>query len=61
MRIAVGVSLLAWGTAGLYISDAAEKKLGFEPSEGDREALEKVMPRIRSVDRTEARQGTKGD
>jgi len=50
-RISVGVAFLAWGTIGLYISDKAEKKLGLEPSEKDREALEAVVPRITLVDR----------
>ncbi|KAF8863275.1 hypothetical protein BDZ45DRAFT_798568 [Acephala macrosclerotiorum] len=51
-RIGVGVGFLAWGTIGLYISDNyAEKKLGFEATEKDREALEAVVPRITAVKR----------
>jgi hypothetical protein len=52
-RLAVGASFLVWGTIGLYITDTAEKKLGFEASPGDRERLDGVMPRISVVERTE--------
>jgi hypothetical protein len=50
-RVGVGAALLAWGTAGLYLSDTAEKKLGLEPSEEDRAALDAVIPRITVVKR----------
>jgi len=52
-RVGVGLAFLAWGTVGLYLSDSAEKKLGFEASEKDKQALEKVVPRITMVDREE--------
>lgn len=51
MQGAIGAGLLAWGTAGLFISDAAEKKLGFEPTEKEREALKSVVPKISMVER----------
>jgi hypothetical protein len=35
----------------LYLSDTAEKKFGFEPSEKEKQELEKVLPRITVVDR----------
>jgi hypothetical protein len=47
----VGIAFLAWGAIGLYISDTAEKKLGFEPSQKDKEALEAVVPKISLVER----------
>ncbi|KUJ10240.1 uncharacterized protein LY89DRAFT_723501 [Mollisia scopiformis] len=50
-RIGVGIAFLAWGTIGLYISDNAEKRLGFEATEKDREALGVVVPRITVVER----------
>ena len=49
--MAVGVAFLAWGTIGLYVSDGVEKKLGFEPSQKDKEALEALMPTITLVER----------
>lgn len=54
-RMLVGLGILAWGSIGLYVSDAAEKKFGLEPSEKDKEALEAVTPRIIVVDREEGR------
>jgi hypothetical protein len=59
MRIGVGLAFLAWGTAGLYLSDSAEKKFGLEASEKDRAALEVVVPRITVVEREEA--GRRGE
>lgn len=50
-RMMVGFGILAWGTIGLYMSDAAEKKLGFEPSETDKNALDRSIPKIRAIDR----------
>lgn len=50
-RLGVGLAFLAWGTIGLYISDNAEKKLGFEATEKDKEALGSVVPRITMVER----------
>jgi len=50
-RIGVGLAFLAWGAVGLYISDNAERKLGFEPSQKDKEALEAVVPKITLVER----------
>ncbi|RAL64298.1 hypothetical protein DID88_002190 [Monilinia fructigena] len=43
-RAMIGASFLAWGTIGLYLSDTAEKKLGFEPTEQDKAR----MPRFTS-------------
>ncbi|KAH8804845.1 hypothetical protein F5884DRAFT_797414 [Xylogone sp. PMI_703] len=42
-RIGVGLGFLAWGTIGLYLSDTAEKKLGWEATEKDRAALPRVV------------------
>jgi hypothetical protein len=50
-RLGVGLGLLAWGTIGLYLSNTAEKKLGLEPTEKDREALGKMVPNITTVER----------
>ncbi|KAH8659122.1 hypothetical protein BGZ60DRAFT_531038 [Tricladium varicosporioides] len=52
-RIAVGLSVIAWGTIGLYVSDNAEKKLGFEATAKDKEALKEYVPRVTIVDREE--------
>lgn len=47
----MGASLLAWGVVGLYLSDQAEEKYGFKPSEKDKAELDKMTPKIRLVDR----------
>ncbi|OTA58400.1 hypothetical protein K449DRAFT_124157 [Hypoxylon sp. EC38] len=51
-RIGVGLGLLAWGAIGLQLSDRAEERYGFKPTEEDKAALEKVMPRITAVERS---------
>ncbi|RDL33654.1 uncharacterized protein BP5553_08022 [Venustampulla echinocandica] len=50
-RMGIGFGFLAWGAIGLYVSDRAEKRLGFEPSQKDRDALQAVVPRITVVER----------
>ncbi|KAF3767688.1 hypothetical protein M406DRAFT_321663 [Cryphonectria parasitica EP155] len=50
-KLGVGVGLLTWGVIGLYVSDRAEEKFGFTPSEKDKAELEKMKPKIRVVDR----------
>lgn len=46
---------MAWGVAGLYLSDRAEEKFGYTPTEQDKTALEKLKPKIHVVDRDEPR------
>jgi hypothetical protein len=50
-RLTVGLGILAWGAIGLYISDTAEKKLGLEPNERDKESLRKMVPKIVVVEK----------
>jgi hypothetical protein len=38
----------------LYLSDVAEEKFGFTPSEEDKAQLEKYTPRIITVERKES-------
>jgi len=59
-RLGVGVGVIAWGVAGLYVSDRAEEKFGFTPSEADKEELRKYTPRLTAVDRTDAVDRTEG-
>ncbi|KAJ1333572.1 hypothetical protein MN608_03563 [Microdochium nivale] len=49
-RLAVGVGFLAWGFLGLQLTDTAERRLGLEASEQDREELRRLAPRIHVVD-----------
>ncbi|OAA61442.1 hypothetical protein ISF_05521 [Cordyceps fumosorosea ARSEF 2679] len=52
-RLGVGVAILAWGAAGLYLSDRAEERFGLTPTDRDREALRQMTPHIVAVDREE--------
>ncbi|XXG99194.1 hypothetical protein Hte_005529 [Hypoxylon texense] len=51
VRASVGLGLLAWGAIGLHLSDRAEERYGLTPTEDDKAALAKVLPRITAVDR----------
>ena len=42
---------MGWAGLGILISDQAEKAFGMVPSEKDREELEKVVPRVRFVEK----------
>lgn len=50
-RAGVGVGIIAWGTAGLYLTPAVEEKMGLTPTEEDKAALDKYKPRIITVDK----------
>ncbi|KAM3526003.1 hypothetical protein NHJ13051_003689 [Beauveria bassiana] len=52
-RLGVGVGVLIWGTAGLYLSDRAEERFGFKPTEQDKEELRQMTPHIVAVEREE--------
>lgn len=52
----VGVAVIAWGVAGLYLSDKAEETFGYTPTEEDKDTLRKYTPHITTVDKNE--QGT---
>jgi hypothetical protein len=46
----LGCGFMAWSIVGLYLSDAAESKLGLQPTAAEKERLRKAIPRIRTVD-----------
>ncbi|KAI1379408.1 hypothetical protein F4677DRAFT_442386 [Hypoxylon crocopeplum] len=50
-RVGVGLGLLAWGAIGLQLSDRAEERYGLKPTEEDKAALAKALPRITTVER----------
>ncbi|KAG6001355.1 hypothetical protein E4U21_004418 [Claviceps maximensis] len=52
-RLGVGIGIITWGLLGLYLSDHAERKLGYTPSEKDKEDLWKWAPTVTTVDRTD--------
>jgi len=52
-KLGFGVGMLAWGIVGLRLSDKAEEKLGYTPTEADKAALERLTPKIHAVSRGE--------
>jgi hypothetical protein len=49
----IGCGFMAWSVIGLALSDAAEKKFGLEPSAEEKERIQRVIPKITTVDRNE--------
>jgi hypothetical protein len=50
-RLMIGVGVMAYAGAGLFLSDKAEEKFGLTPTEKDLEELKGVLPKITTVDR----------
>ncbi|KAF5244504.1 hypothetical protein FAUST_2324 [Fusarium austroamericanum] len=48
-RLGVGVAVIAWGAAGLMLTDPLEKSLGLTPTEEDKAELNKYTPKIVTV------------
>ncbi|KAF2722005.1 hypothetical protein K431DRAFT_223110 [Polychaeton citri CBS 116435] len=55
IRIFIGVGIMAYAGAGIFLSDRAEESLGFTPSEEDRRRLREAVPKIQLVDREEGK------
>ncbi|THW06816.1 hypothetical protein D6D25_08077 [Aureobasidium pullulans] len=49
-RLMVGGGAMAYACIGLFLSDTAEEKLGYTPTEEDKRKLREAMPRIRVVE-----------
>lgn len=54
-RMGLGATLVLWGLAGPYVSNMLGDKMGLKPTEADREALERIKPKIQVVDRDDTR------
>ncbi|POR34611.1 Uncharacterized protein TPAR_05190 [Tolypocladium paradoxum] len=54
-RLGVGVAVIAWGLVGLHLSDRAEEKFGYTPSDKDKEELRKWTPRVVTVDKPDGK------
>ncbi|CAA9961820.1 hypothetical protein CFE70_005230 [Pyrenophora teres f. teres 0-1] len=50
-RMMIGVGIMAYAGAGLYLSDKAEEKFGLTPTEQDRKQLREAIPRISPVEK----------
>ncbi|KAK0629785.1 hypothetical protein B0T17DRAFT_615522 [Bombardia bombarda] len=49
-QVGLGLSLIAWGVAGLLVVDKTEEKLGLKPTDKDMEDLSRMVPKIRTVE-----------
>ncbi|PNY22149.1 Uncharacterized protein TCAP_07187 [Tolypocladium capitatum] len=52
-RLCLGVAVIAWGLVGLRLSDRAEEKFGYTPSDKDKEELRRWTPRLIAVDKSD--------
>ncbi|KAL7919226.1 hypothetical protein ACQKWADRAFT_315870 [Trichoderma austrokoningii] len=52
-RLGVGAAIIAWGCVGLYLSDKAEERFGYTPTEEDKAALRDMAPRITAVEKSQ--------
>jgi hypothetical protein len=50
-RLMLGGGIMAYAVVGMYLTDKAEEKFNFKPTEQDREELQKVLPKIITVER----------
>jgi len=46
----VGGGIIGYACLGLFLSDTAEEKLGYTPTEQDKKRLREALPRIRVVE-----------
>lgn len=58
-RVLIGVGIMGYAGLGLLLSDTAEEKFGLVPTEKDKEELDRIIPKIKLVDRDDTL--TKGD
>ncbi|CAI0653681.1 unnamed protein product [Colletotrichum noveboracense] len=49
-RLGFGVAVLAWGGAGLYLSDRAEEK--YQPTVEEKAVVDKYVPKDHVIDRS---------
>ncbi|KAF2201059.1 hypothetical protein GQ43DRAFT_472109 [Delitschia confertaspora ATCC 74209] len=50
-RILIGCGIMAYAGVALVLSDKAEEKFGLVPTEKDKEELQRVIPRITTIER----------
>ena len=47
----IGVGIMAYAGAGMFLIDKAEEKFGLVPTEKDKEELRRAIPKISTVER----------
>ncbi|KAL5119366.1 hypothetical protein ACEQ8H_002635 [Pleosporales sp. CAS-2024a] len=50
-RVGIGVGIMAYAAAGLFLSDQAEEKFGLAPTDKDMADLREALPKVTTVDR----------
>ena len=50
-RMLIGVGIMAYAGAGMFLTDKAEEKFGLVPTEKDKEELRRAIPKISTVER----------
>ena len=53
-RAGVGLAVITWGAVGLYLSDRAEERFGYTPTDKDQEVLRDYTPKIITVDKKDS-------
>ena len=47
----IGVGVMAYAGVGMYLSDVAEEKLGYTPTEKDKEQLRNALPKMTAIEK----------
>ena len=50
----IGIGVMGYAVAGMFLSDAAEDKFGMKATEKDHEKLREMIPKIHTVDKDES-------
>jgi hypothetical protein len=50
----IGIGVMTYAVAGLYLSDTAEDKFGMKATEEDKAKLKEFIPKIHTVDKDES-------
>ncbi|KAL5375939.1 hypothetical protein DPSP01_010804 [Paraphaeosphaeria sporulosa] len=50
-RMLVGVGVMGYAAAAMFVTDRLEEKMGLVPTEKDKEELNRAIPKITVVDR----------
>ena len=50
-RMLVGVGIMGYAAAAMFVTDRVEEKMGLKATEADKEELKRSMPTITVVDR----------
>ncbi|KAI9821282.1 MAG: hypothetical protein M1827_004018 [Pycnora praestabilis] len=52
-RLLIGMGVMGWAGFGIIMSNIAEKEFGLEPTQADKEKLDRALPKLRIVEKSE--------